>query len=203
MIRSRILSRLSRSVSQAAMALRDDARATAAVETALILPVAMTMFALLVYGAEAFAIQRKVTLTARTVTDLITQSTPTMVGGHPSVAQSSIDTDLGVSSSVLTPYTAANLSMLATEVLVNADQVTATVQWSEPYNGATARATGSTLTLPTGLGTGQQGNYFILGEAFYNYTPMNFFFPLSAMTLHDAIYLTPRQAPSLAMLVGQ
>ena len=55
-------------------ALRVDARATAAVEAALILPVALTMFALLLYGAEAFDIQRKVTLTARTVTDLITQT---------------------------------------------------------------------------------------------------------------------------------
>ncbi len=40
------------------------------------------MFALLLYGAEAFAHQRKVTLTARTVTDLITQTTPTMVSGQ-------------------------------------------------------------------------------------------------------------------------
>ena len=66
-------------------ALRDDARATAAVEAALILPIALTMFALLIYGAEAFAIQRKVTLTARTVTDLVTQTTPTMVSSQPSV----------------------------------------------------------------------------------------------------------------------
>jgi Flp pilus assembly protein TadG len=182
-------------------ALRDDSRATAAVEAALILPVALTMFALLLYGAEAFAIQRKVTLTARTVTDLITQTTPTMVNGQPSVAQSSVDTDLSVASSVLTPYAAANLTMLATEVKVNSDQVTATVQWSEPYNGATPRS--GQITLPTGLGTGQAGNYFILGEVFYNYTPLNLFTPTSAMTLHDSIYLTPRASASLAILVGQ
>ncbi len=187
-------------------ALRVDARATAAVEAALILPVALTMFALLLYGAEAFAIQRKVTLTARTVTDLITQtSSPVlvMVNSQPSVPQSSIDTDLSVASSVLAPYAAANLTMLATEVKINSDQVTATVQWSEPYNGATTRAAGSTLTLPTGMGTGQQGNYFILGEVYYNYTPLNFYTPTTAMTLHDAIYLTPRASASLNMLVGQ
>jgi hypothetical protein len=184
-------------------ALRDDARATAAVEAALILPVALTMFALLLYGAEAFAIQRKVTLTARTVTDLITQTTPTIVAGQPSIAQSSIDTDLSVSSSVLTPYAAANLTMLATEVKINSNQTTATVQWSEPYNDATPRAVGSTVTLPTGLGTGQQGNYFIMGEVYYNYTPLNFYTPTTAMTLHDTIYLTPRNSASINMLVGQ
>ena len=126
------------------------------------------MFALLLYGAEAFAIQRKVTLTARTVTDLITQTTPTMVSGQPSVPQSSIDSDLAYASSVLAPYAASNLTMLATEVLINSDQTTATVQWSEPYNGATVRAAGSTVTLPTGLGTGQAGNYFVMGEVYYN-----------------------------------
>jgi Flp pilus assembly protein TadG len=188
---------------RAGRALREDTRATAAVEGALLLPVAMTMFALLLYGAEAFNIQRKVTLTARTVTDLITQSTPTMVSSQPSIAQSAIDTDLSVASSVLTPYTAANLTMVASEVQVNTDQLTAKVIWSEPYNGATARTNGSTVTLPSGMGTGQQGNYFVLGEVYYNYTPINFYTPLSAMTLHDGIYLTPRQAPSLNMLVGQ
>jgi hypothetical protein len=184
-------------------ALRDDSRATAAVEAALILPVALTMFALLLYGAEAFAIQRKVTLTARTVTDLITQTTPTMVNSQPSIPQSSVDSDLAYASSVLAPYAAPNLTMLATEVKVNSDQATATVQWSEPYNGATVRAAGSTVTLPTGLGTGQQGNYFIMGEVYYNYTPLNLYTPTTAMTLHDAIYLTPRASASLNMVVGQ
>ena len=184
-------------------ALRDDARAVAAVEAALILPIALTMFALLLYGAEAFAIQRKVTLTARTVTDLITQTTPTMVSGQPSVPQSSIDSDLAYASSVLAPYAAANLTMLASEVLINSNQTTATVQWSEPYNGATPRAAGSTVTLPTGLGTGQAGNYFVMGEVYYNYTPLNLYTPTTAMTLHDAIYLTPRASASLNMVVGQ
>ena len=74
-----------RRAARAARALRDDARATAAVEAALILPIALTMFALLIYGAEAFAIQRKVTLTARTVTDLVTQAAPTQMSSGASV----------------------------------------------------------------------------------------------------------------------
>jgi Flp pilus assembly protein TadG len=193
-------------------ALRNDARATAAVEAALILPVALTMFALLIYGAEAFAIQRKVTLTARTVTDLVTQAAPTQMSSGASLVSHSqsgdnpgIDTYLGVSSSVLTPYASANLSMLISEVQVNSDQVTAVVQWSEPCpssacpnNGLTARPLGQTITLPTGLGTGQAGSYFVLGEVAYNYTPLQIFTPATALTLHDAIYLTPRQSTSIS-----
>ena len=82
--------------------------------------------------------------------------------------------------------------MLVSEVLVNSDQATATVQWSEPYNGATALAAGRRVTLPTGMGTGQAGNYFVMGEVYYNYTPLNFYTPAAALTLHDTIYLTPR-----------
>jgi Flp pilus assembly protein TadG len=197
-----LASRILRRAARAGRALRDDARATAAVEAALILPIAMTMFALLLYGAEAFAIQRKVTLTARTVTDLITQRTTTMVNSLPSIPQTCVDNDLSVASSVLTPYAAANLSMLASEVKVNSDQATAIVQWSEPYNGATPRTKGSTMTLPTGLGTGQAGNYLVMGEVYYQYTPLTFFTPAAALTLHDAIYLTPRTSASITLVTG-
>jgi hypothetical protein len=53
------------------------------------------------------------------------------------------------------------------------------------------------------MGTGQAGAYYILGEVTYVYTPLNFYTPTSAMTLHDSIYLAPRGAASLALLVGQ
>lgn len=207
MTKSRALPSLVVSRAQrAACALRDDARATAAVETALILPVALTMFALLLYGAEAFAIQRKVTLTARTVTDLVTQATPTQFSSGASVVTASaIDPLLSMSTAVLTPYAAANLAVVVSEVKINSDQATATVQWSEPCpttaclstTGVAARPYGQTITLPTGMGTGQAGSYFILGEVSYNYTPLNLFTPAAAMTLHDAIYLTPRQSTAI------
>ncbi len=189
---------------RAVRALRDDSRATAVVETALILPVALLVLAMVIYGAEGFKIQRKVTLTARTVTDLITQATPTQFSSGSSVmTKAAIDSLLQVASAVLAPYPAANMTMVVSEVLVNAGGLTATVQWSEPYNGATVRAVGSTVTLPTGLGTGQQNNYFIMGEVYYKYTPLNFYTPTTAMTLHDTIYLTPRNSASINMLVGQ
>jgi Flp pilus assembly protein TadG len=193
-----------RRAARAARALRDDARASAAVEAALILPIALTMFALLIYGAEAFAIQRKVTLTARTVTDLVTQAAPTqMSSGASVVVHATIDNLLCASKAVVQPYNSNNMSMVVSQVKVNsdgatsADGLTALVTWSEPYNGATARALNQKITLPTGLGVGQAGNYLVLGEVYYNFTPLSLFTPAAAMTLHDAIYLTPRQSTSI------
>jgi Flp pilus assembly protein TadG len=203
MNRLHALSPILRRAARAGRALADNASATAAVETALILPVALTMFALLIYGAEGFAVQRKVTLTARTVTDLVTQAKPTqMSSGASIVSHATIDTEVSYAACVMAPYSScaspsSNLTMVVSEVLVNADQTDANVVWSEPYNGAVARAYNSTVTLPIGLGTGQAGNYLVLGEVSYNYTPLNFFISASALTLQDAIYLTPRQSTSI------
>lgn len=184
--------------------LTGDKRATALVETALILPVALTMFALLLFGAEAFAVQRKVTLTARTVTDLITQATPTLFSSQSSVMTAgpasttgTIDYYLQAGSAVLAPYSAANMKMVVSQVLVNAGGTTATVTWSEPYYGGTARPAGQILTLPGTIGTGQAGNYFVFGEAYYNYSPLNFYGSHGALTLYSSIYLTPRQSTSI------
>jgi Flp pilus assembly protein TadG len=175
-----------------------DARASALVETALVLPAALLVFALLIYGAEGFAIQRKVTLTARTVTDLVTQSTPTLYSNQASVmAEATIDNYLQVASAVLAPYAAANMSMVVSQVVVNSGGTTGTVTWSEPYNGATARPANQVLTLPGTIGTGQAGNYFVFGEVYYAYTPLNFYMSLSPITLYGSIYLTPRQSTSI------
>ena len=196
---ARLLQLWSRRAVERARAMREDTRATAAVETALILPIAIFILGLTVYGGEGFAIDRKVTVTARTVTDLITQATPSqLTSGASIVTASTIDNDLQVASAVLAPYTAANMTMVVSEVKVAANGLTATVQWSEPYNGATARPANQVITLPSPMGTGQGGNYFVLGEVYYTYTPLQMFISLSALTLSGSIYLTPRQSTSIS-----
>jgi len=195
---SRRSSRWRRRAIRLARALRDDARASAFVEGALLLPVALLTLALLIFGAEGFAINRKVTLTARTVTDLITQATPTQYSNGSSVmTEAAIDNLLQVASSVLAPYSASNMTMVVSQVLVGSTGTTATVTWSEPYNGGTARTAGQVLTLPGTIGTGQAGSYFVFGEVYYNYTPLNFYMSLSPITLYGSIYLTPRQSTSV------
>jgi Flp pilus assembly protein TadG len=194
----RLLRRLRKAI-LAGRALREDARANALVEMALILPVMLMVLALVIYGAEGFAIYRKVTLTARTVTDLITQSTPTQYGANQTsiMSAATITNNLQVASSVLAPYSAANMTMVVSEVLVQNGGTTATVQWSEPYNGGSARPSGQSITLPGTIGTGQVGNYFIFGEVYYSYVPLNLYQSLNSMTLYGSIFLTPRQSASI------
>ncbi len=201
MANSHWISAASRRAARRWRELRDDARGTGAVEAALLLPSALLMMALLIYGAEGFAINRKVTETARTVTDLVTQATPTQFepngSGSSEMTEAAIDNLLQVASSVLAPYSASNMTMVVSQVQVAANGTTATVTWSEPYNGGTARPSGQVLTLPGTIGTGQGGNYFVFGEVYYNYTPLNFYMSLSPITLHGSIFLTPRQSTSI------
>ena len=127
-VRATLLLRRARRIGRA---LGRDTRATAAVETALILPVALTMLALVIFGAEAFDAQRKVTLTARTATDLITQEMPQYPSGKPSIAQSNVVNDLSFAAFVIRPFDPSNLSMVASEVQINSDETHATVIWSQ------------------------------------------------------------------------
>ncbi len=65
-IRSERSSRLGR-------ALLADIEGLAAVEMALILPIAVMLMSLIVYGGQAYTVQRKVTLGATTVANLLAQ----------------------------------------------------------------------------------------------------------------------------------
>ena len=69
-IRSERLSRLGR-------ALLADIEGLAAIEMALILPIALMLMSLIVYGGQLYTVQRKVTLSATTVANLWRKATTT------------------------------------------------------------------------------------------------------------------------------
>lgn len=91
--------------------LRDE-KGVAAVEAALIAPVAVALLGLIAIWAQAIAIQRKVTLTAHTITDLVSQQgtqtasacTATNSSQEASVNQTTVDYILNNAANVLYPY---------------------------------------------------------------------------------------------------
>ena len=94
--------------------LRDWRNATggaAAGEFAMILPIALFFFTGTVTFGDAIYIDRKVTLTARTVTDLVTQ--------YSSVASTDVQTVLGASSAIVAPYSTANMVVTVSELQTN------------------------------------------------------------------------------------
>lgn len=152
----------------------------AATEFAVIVPLMLVMFFGTVEFSSAVAINRKVTLMARTLSDLTSQST--------SVADTDMTNFFAASTAMLTPYSATLVSATITELYVDSTQ-TAHVQWSK---GAAPRTQKSLVSIPTTLAIA--GTYLIFSEVSYIYTPSVGHVLKSAITLSDVAYTRPRQS---------
>ncbi|MGO8797919.1 MAG: TadE/TadG family type IV pilus assembly protein [Roseiarcus sp.] len=164
---------------------RSDPAGAAAGEFAMILPIALFLFTGTITYGNAIYIDRKVTLTTRTVTDLVTQ--------YSSVANTDVQTILGASAQIMAPFPSANAVVTVSEVQTDSSG-NATVTWSQSLNG-TKRPVGQSLTLPSTI-DGANVTY-IFGEVSYTYTPAIGYLVTGPITLHDNTYMAPRISPSV------
>jgi Flp pilus assembly protein TadG len=173
--------------------LRSDHRGVAAVEFAIILPFMALLYIGGVELGDGLAIQVKVTDTAHSVTDLISQqSAITNI--------TTVNSILNASSAIIAPYasppySASNLMVTVSEVTTDSSGK-ATVTWSESLNG-TKRPMGQTMTLPSSL-AGQANISLILGEVSYKYTPNLGGGITGTVVISDSYYLFPRNSASIA-----
>src|SRR5271170_1149349 len=164
-------------------------RAMAATEFALILPVALIMFTgSLIYGT-ASEVNRKVTLTALDVTDLVTQYT--------SISTADMATLINSAAQVMYPFPTANTTVIISDVTVLANG-TGTIEWSVAMSGS-GRPVGQNVTtlLPANIQAipaiaGQAQINVIWGHVAYLYTPTIGYQVTGPITLTDDIYLSPR-----------
>jgi Flp pilus assembly protein TadG len=168
---------------------RDDRRGVAAVEFAIVTPIVLSLLAIALVGSEGVALQRKVSLTARTVTDLTTQQKSVMPTDPYPIA-----TVMSAASSVMTPYDATNLSMVISEVQTNGT-TTANVIWSNAAFNGVALSVPSTITIPASIAS---SGYLIVGTVNYAYNPLSIFQAASPLTLSDTIYMSPRVSTNIA-----
>ena len=164
--------------------LRDE-RGVSAVEFAMLLPLMITLYLGGVEVSQGIAVDRKVTLVARSLGDLVAQST--------TVTNSDMTNILSASTAVVQPFPDATLKVTVSSVAIDAQSV-AKVVWSDTKNG-TARAIGTTVTLPTALNVASTS--LIWAEAQYAYTPTIGYVITGTMTLKDQIYMRPRLSDSV------
>src|SRR3954467_14439776 len=166
--------------------LAGDERGVSAVEFALLLPLMLTLYLGAVEVSQGIGADRKVTLTARTICDLVSQVS--------SIGNSDMTNALNASSAVMAPFPVGNLKVTVTSVKIDATGK-ATVDWSDTLNG-TARAKGSVVTLPAALNVANTS--LIWSEVQYTYKPVMGYVVTGTLTLKDQIYMRPRLSDSVA-----
>ena len=96
------------------------------------------------------------------------------------------------------PDDSTNLKVVMTEVTLNIAAQTASVVWSEGFNGGVALACNATITLdPSYYASG--ATYLLFGQVSYTYQPLGASFNLSPMTFNSTEVLTIREAAQITV----
>jgi Flp pilus assembly protein TadG len=195
-----------------------DAKGLAAVELAMILPVACMLMSLVVYGCQAYWVQRKVTLAATTVANIFAQANN---NNASTITQAELNQILAYPSLILYPYNGSTAAVVASQLLVTVNAngtATGTVCGSWPNANGTARPTGQQLSVDPSIASAFAGsttnnngacgsiaansapsNYVVLGEVQYPFQPTGLYFSVGSMTLHDSIIMIPRVASPITV----
>ncbi|OPY96362.1 hypothetical protein A5906_03620 [Bradyrhizobium sacchari] len=180
--------------SRARRLLADD-RAVAATEFAIVAPFMLVLYIGGVELGNGLAMNVKVSATAHSVADMVTQNT--------SISTTRMQAILGSAQAIMAPY-AVKDSSGASLITITVSQVStdgngnATVQWSESTAGATAaRKKGDPMTLssftaPDPNNPSNKNISLILSEVTYNYTTNLGYTIAGTVKLSDSYYLFPR-----------
>lgn len=190
-----------------------DADAVAATEFAIVVPFMLFLYVGGVELADGMAINVKVSATAHSVTDMVTQNTM--------LSTTSMQNILTGASAIIAPYPISGGQLTVTVTEISSDtNGNLSIQWSKSYNGSSFSGGRSSITtntianpvtgapaytalsVPTSL-NGTVGNAnnpngqndqvsFIVGEVNYVYTPNLGFAISGAVNLQDVYWLYPR-----------
>ncbi len=177
-----------------------DASGVAAVEFSLILPVALLMMALVVYGGQAFRIQRKVELSAATVANLVAQGDNTSVASVTSAEMTQI---LAYPNLILYPNDASAIQVVVSELAISSVSgvVSGTVVGSWANANATVRPCNQQVPINSNIVAAFTGGasaytnnsgYVILSEIVYPFNPYDLYGSVGPLTLHNSILMIPR-----------
>lgn len=159
-----------------------DRSGIAATEFAVIVPVMLVMYFGTVEFSSGVAVDRKVTIMARTLSDLTSQS--------KSVSATDLTGFFAASKGIMTPYSSTPTQSTISELYVVPGSLVVKVIWSE---GSAPRGKGTTLTIPEALKI--PDTYLIFAEVSYLYVPtVGKVMSSSGVNLTGVAYTRPRQS---------
>ena len=180
--RMSLMSKIWLRIRRSALDLSSDTRGLAAVEFAMVVPLMLVLFFGTVEFSSGVAVDRKVTLMARTLSDLTSQNI--------SVTDTQLTNIRNASTGIMTPYSSTPLKSTITELYVDPTTKVARVQWSK---GDVPRGAGSTVAIPTALQVGD--TYLIFSEVSYLYVPaVGYVMTKAGIDMKDFTYTRPRQS---------
>jgi Flp pilus assembly protein TadG len=175
---------------RSALDLYRDRRGVMAIEFAVIAPVMLVMFFGTVELSSGIAVDRKVTLMARTLSDLTSQNL--------SVTDTQLTNFFNASTGMMWPYASTPVKSTITELWIDPSTSNARVQWSQ---GSAPRTQGSSVVIPLNLiGKDSSGKvfpnqYLIYSEVSYLYTPaVGYVMGKAGINLSDFTFTRPRQS---------
>lgn len=163
-----------------------DCAGVAAVEFALIFPLMIAFYFGAMETSHMLTANRRVTSVAYTAADITAQAI--------SIDDSDISDIFSASSAILRPFSTTPLSISISSVVANSSGVNKVI-WSDSFQG-TARAVGSTITLPAGLTS--PGTSVIVSEVTYEYSSPISVTVTEQITFTDTAYLKPRRASQVS-----
>jgi Flp pilus assembly protein TadG len=163
-----------------------DRRGASAVEFALLLPLMLTLYLGGAEVSDAVSVDRKVTLTARSVADLVARTT--------NVTDAQMQDILNAASAVTAPYPASKMKVTVSSVYIDNNGV-AKVDWSDARN-ATKHSKGDPASVPSALLI--KNSYLIWSEVQYSYTPTIGYVLTGTLNLADQKFMRPRLSDSVS-----
>ena len=176
-----------------AAGLLKDRSGIAATEFAMIVPMMLVMFFGTIEFSSAVAIDRKVTIMARTVADLTSQGA--------TVNDTDLTNFFAASLAIMTPYDKTPTNATVSELYIDPASGDVRVQWSK---GSAPRSVGSIVTaiVPTSLISRDPNTnaifpnqYLIFSEINYLYVPtIGYVMAPTGVRMSDVAYTRPRQS---------
>jgi Flp pilus assembly protein TadG len=183
----------------------EDRGAIAATEFAVIVPIMLVLFFGVVEFSSAVAVDRKVTIMARTLADITSQAASNSTNSiSAAVDDTYLQNVFTASIAIMMPYSPTPTNAQLSEIYVDSSGK-ATIQWSKGATisggatqatlGASTRSPGDNVTNVVPLQLLVKQTYLILSEVSYLYTPVGIGYVMkSNVTLTDVGYSRPRQA---------
>jgi Flp pilus assembly protein TadG len=203
--------RIARRLPRRSRAFLSDAEGLAAIELALILPIALMVMSLVVFGGQAYSVQRKVTLAATTVANIFAQANNVNTS---TITAAELNQILSYPNLILFPYNGSSAAVVVSQVQVTVNgngTATGTVCGSWANVNGTARAKGTQMWVDASISAAFSTpgansncdttnlNYVVLGEVSYPFQATGIYFSVGTITLHDSIIMIPRVASPITV----